>query len=46
MVRDLAKLVLLLVLVAAIIFGMHYLGTRENMQDKYKHPIMQPGARW
>lgn len=46
MLLDITKLIALLILVAAIIFGMHYLGTKEDMQNKYKHPITQPGARW
>lgn len=45
-VKDLIKLAVLLVLVTAIILGMHYLGTKEDMQKKYKHPITQPGAHW
>ncbi len=43
---DIAKLIILLALLAAVIFGIHYLGTQEDNKAKYKHPITQPGSRW
>lgn len=45
-IGDIAKLIILLGVLAAVIFGVHYLGTLEDNQAKYKHPISQPGARW
>ena len=46
MTKDLVKLLLLLAMVAAVIFGVHYLGTQEDMKSKYRHPITRPGGHW
>lgn len=49
-IKDMAKniviLLALLVLVATIIFGIHYVGSQIDNQKKYTHPITRPGARW
>ena len=44
--NDIIKLIIFISLVAAIIFGVHYLGTQGDNQAKYKHPITRPGASW
>ena len=46
MAKDLAKLLLLLVAVAALVLALHYLGTQEDTQNKYQHPITRPGSHW
>ena len=43
---DILKLIILITLLAAAIGGIHYLGTLEDSQAKYKHPIIQQGSRW
>lgn len=44
--RDITKLVLLIALLAAIVFGIHYLGTKVDNKTKYQHPITKPGGSW
>lgn len=44
--RDLAKLVILIALLAAIVLGIHYLGTTVDNKTKYQHPITKPGGGW
>ena len=46
MTKDLIKLLVLVVLVAAVILGVYVLGKSIDNQSKYKHPITQPGSRW
>ncbi len=46
MVKNLLILVLLLVVIAAIIFGVTYMGLQVDNQTKYQHPITRPGAGW
>lgn len=44
--KDLVKLLIGLVVVAGICGGAYYLGKMQDRQNKYRHPITQPGARW
>jgi len=44
--RDITKLLILIVIVAAIILGIYVVGKSVDNQSKYRHPITQPGARW
>ena len=44
--RDLTKLVLLIGVLAAIVFGIHYLGSKVDNKTKYQHPITKPGGSW
>jgi len=44
--RDLIKLVILISVLAAIVLGIHYLGTRVDNKTKYQHPITKPGGSW
>lgn len=46
MTKNIVRLLLLLVVVAAIIFGIHYVGSKVDNKNKYKHPITRPGASW
>jgi uncharacterized protein YneF (UPF0154 family) len=46
MVKNILMLVVLLALIAGVILGLHYLGSQVDNQNKYKHPITRPGARW
>ena len=46
MTKDLIKLLVLVVVVAAVILGVYVLGKSIDNQSKYKHPITQPGSRW
>jgi hypothetical protein len=43
---DIAKLVVLIGVLAAIVFGIHHLGTQVDNKTKYQHPITKPGAGW
>ena len=43
---DMLKLIISISILAAIIAGVHYLGSLEDNQSKYTHPISQPGTRW
>ena len=44
--KDIIKLVALLVVLLAIIFGLYVFGQSVDNKSKYQHPITQPGARW
>jgi len=44
--RDLSKLVILIAILAAIVFGIHYLGSKVDNKTKYQHPITKPGGGW
>lgn len=46
MLKDLLKLLALLVLLAFVIAGIHFAGKSIDNTAKYRHPITQPGARW
>lgn len=46
MTKDIVKLLVLLVVVGAIIFGLYVLGKSVDNQSKYQHPITRPGASW
>ena len=46
MTKDLIKLLVLVVVVAAIITGIYFFGKSIDNQSKYKHPITQPGSHW
>lgn len=46
MVKNIILLIIALTVVAAAILGLHYLGSQVDNQNKYKHPITQPGAHW
>ena len=44
--KDILKLMALLVVVFAIIFGLYVLGKSVDNKSKYQHPITRPGAHW
>ena len=46
MTKDIIKLLILLVIVAAIILGIYFLGKTVDNKSKYQHPITKPGAHW
>lgn len=46
MIKNIITLLMLLMVVAAVILGIHYLGKQVDNQKKYTHPITRPGASW
>lgn len=46
MAKNILILILLLIAIAAIIFGVTYMGLQVDNQTKYRHPITRPGASW
>lgn len=44
--KDIVKLLVLLVVVAAIILGIYFLGKSVDNKSKYQHPITRPGGSW
>ena len=46
MTKDIIKLVVLLVIVAAVILGIYFFGKTIDNQKKYQHPITKPGGSW
>ena len=46
MLKDLIKLLALLILLAFVIAGIYFAGQSVDNTAKYRHPITQPGARW
>ncbi|MBE9485583.1 MAG: hypothetical protein KAT62_11020 [Desulfuromonadales bacterium] len=46
MTKNIFTLIILLLVVAAVISGIHYLGSQVDNKSKYTHPITRPGARW
>ena len=46
MFKDFIKLLALLIVLAAVIAGIHFAGKSIDNTAKYRHPITQPGARW
>ncbi|MEA3543713.1 MAG: hypothetical protein U9R69_00670 [Thermodesulfobacteriota bacterium] len=46
MAKDIFKLIILLVVLAAIVFGLYSLGKTVNNKSKYQHPITRPGGGW
>lgn len=46
MLKDLIKLLALLVVVALVIVGIYFAGQSIDNTAKYRHPITQPGASW
>ncbi|WP_153305034.1 hypothetical protein [Malonomonas rubra] len=46
MTKNILLLIILLVVVAGIILGIHYLGSQVDNKKKYQHPITRPGASW
>ena len=46
MTKDIIKLIILLVVVAAIILGIYVLGKTVDNKSKYRHPITRPGGGW
>ncbi len=46
MPKDIVKLLILLVIVAAIIIGITIFGKSVDNKTKYQHPITRPGAGW
>ncbi len=46
MVKNIVILLVLIILVATIICGIHYAGLQVDNQKKYTHPITRPGASW
>ncbi len=46
MTKDIIKLLVLVAVVTSIILGIYFLGKSTDNRSKYKHPIVQPGARW
>ncbi len=46
MTKDIFKLIILLVVVAAIILGIYFFGKTIDNKKKYQHPITRPGGGW
>ena len=46
MTKDIIKLIILLVVVAAIILGIYLFGKTVDNKEKYQHPITRPGGGW
>jgi len=46
MTKDIIKLIALLIIVAAIIFGLYLFGKSVDNKTKYQHPITRPGGGW
>jgi len=46
MSKDIVKLLILLVIVAAIIVGITIFGKSVDNKTKYQHPITRPGGGW
>lgn len=46
MAKNILMLFALLLVVAAIILGIHFLGKQVDNKSKYQHPITRPGAGW
>lgn len=46
MAKNLITLLILLIIVAAIVLGIHYLGSQVDNKSKYQHPITKPGGSW
>jgi uncharacterized protein (UPF0333 family) len=44
--KDIVKLLTLLIVVAAVILGIYFLGKSVDNKNKYQHPITRPGAGW
>lgn len=46
MIKDILKLIILIVLVIGLCVSIYYAGKSMDNQSKYRHPITQPGAGW
>ena len=46
MVKDIIKLLFLIIVVGVIILGLYLAGKSVDNQSKYQHPITKPGASW
>ncbi len=46
MTKDIIKLLALLVVAGAIIFGLYVMGKSVDNKSKYQHPISRPGGGW
>jgi len=50
MVKEMGKNILILFVmllaVAAVIYGITYMGSKVDNKTKYQHPITRPGASW
>jgi len=46
MMKNVITLIVLLLAVAVIVFGIHYMGSKVDNKSKYQHPITRPGASW
>jgi len=46
MMKSVITLIVLLLAVAVIILGIHYVGSKVDNKTKYQHPITRPGASW
>lgn len=46
MTKDIIKLIILLVVVAAVILGIFFFGKTIDNKNKYQHPISRPGGSW
>lgn len=44
--KDIIKLIILIAAVGTLILGIYFVGKSVDNQNKYKHPITQPGAKW
>ena len=44
--RDLLKLAIALIALAALCYGIYALSRGVDREKKYSHPITRPGARW
>ena len=46
MAKNIILLLILLAVVAAVILGIHHVGSQVDNKSKYTHPITRPGAKW
>ncbi len=46
MKKDVVKLLIFIVVLAAVILGIYVVGKSIDNKSKYQHPITRPGAKW
>ncbi len=46
MKKDMIKLLIFIVILAAVITGIYFVGKSIDNKSKYQHPITRPGAKW
>ena len=46
MKKDMIKLLIFIVILAAVIAVIYFVGNSIDNKSKYQHPITRPGAKW